>query len=1035
MKRGQSGGRVRKRTFVVTGVTLVCVILTSLLVTRLASSILGPEDLLRFSLHERPNRTAVLGNGISLPEVMTANLLDDTSFEPLVFRQSLMIISGDSTTLTVSSEEASAGLYGDGFFDQAVARVMSQTADGLVLKKKARVIHYGMNRVGVFQPVRLPGDVPERHALFAFARKGTVSLAVGAQGLIVMNVTGQMPEIVESGLDADLTGVGAYADGFMACSAQGDLLASPDGLTWTIVPSMNRQPLSAVALSDQGQAIAVGKQGTMVASQNGQSNRIGSSSTEDLHDIAWGLDRYVVVGNGDTILTSRNGLIWKKINLGLETDWQAIDYHDGQFVLVGTRGAIASSSNGLDFDLLQQDNDPDYVDVVMLSRQQTILLDADGGISVSNDSGETWLQSGIDTGMHSRVLALAGKDKILSADRDGKLGIAQLVAEIQLDSSLKDGQYQAGDRLFLEKESTSVPDAYLADASDETTENLTWTVFGPGEAIRTTDDVAPYGGKASMLLQGDDTQSDSPTILSQAIDAAKLDPLSANQALQVELWMKQSGVVDRQVQIWLSGPFQSIGTTLDNVGTTWKKYRFTFILPAKNSSLISKDQEARLNISINSGSLWLDRVYLGDAQESPDLLARKQLQLVSAISPQAIRLDFLNIGGATTATEGWAEPLGNDAPWIDGKRWVSPSGSSLHAALKLTEECLADPWLVVDLHASQSEMLNLIEYLAGPISEPYGKLRQELGSFMAWTDTFDRLVIEFIDRDQILSSDSMKAAQVDLMISTISQSPYYRTIKGKLVFVDGMEYSDGVMLSSADYHATDVAGVLLEDSYESVDRAYQAYYDLLPRDPEKSGQPWPELIRSATLRQIGTQQANLADLINLAMRDLGRQTGLANLTLAPENSQTWSPALTTAARIAAAASSGVPMQVIQLQASTGEATAATDGDLAAAQEAMVAETAVSAVPERQEPVDRVQVFAFNGDAKTSIVLNNLTGNAVTCLIITDIPLRGAAIEKYDAEGKLIGRQTMKNNDAKITVLPGGTVFVVKGSSPNSVKQG
>jgi hypothetical protein len=26
---------------------------------------------------------------------------------------------------------------------------------------------------------------------------------------------------------------------------------------------------------------------------------------------------------------------------------------------------------------------------------------------------------------------------------------------------------------------------------------------------------------------------------------------------------------------------------------------------------------------------------------------------------------------------------------------------------------------------------------------------------------------------------------------------------------------------------------------------------------------------------------------------------------------------------------------------------------------------------------------------------------------------------------LIGRQTMKNNDVKITVMPGGTVFLVK----------
>ena len=963
----------------------------------------------------------MLGNGISLPEVMTANLLMDASFEPLIFRQSLMIISGDSTTLTVSSEEASAGLYGDGFFDQASARVMGQTPNGLVLKKKAHVLHYGMNRVGVFQPVILPDDVPVQHALHAFARKGELSLAVGAQGLIVLNITGQMPEIVESGISADLTGVSAYQDGFLACSDEGDLIASPDGLVWTVVPSMNHQPLRAIALSEQGQAVAVGDQGTLVASQNGQSNLVGAMSDHDLHDIAYGLGRYVAVGSGDTILTSHNGLIWKKISLGLATDWQAIDFKDGQFVIVGTQGTIAASIDGLEYDVLQQDQEINYVDVIMLSRQQTIVLDENGGIAVSNDSGQVWLQSSIDTGMHSHVLALAGKDKILSADREGQLGIAQLVAEIQLDSSLKEGQYQAGDRLFLEKESTTVPDAYLATSVDQSAENRAWELFGPGTAVRVTGDAAPIGGKSSMLLQSDSLQPASPTILSQVIDASKLDPMSANQALQVELWMKQSGIADRQVQIWLSGPFQSIGTTIDNVGTSWKKFSFTFILPAKNSSLISKDQEARLNISIDSGSLWLDRVYLGDAQESSTLLANSQQKMVNAISPQVIRLDFLNIGGATTATEGWAEPLGNDAPWMNGNQWMSPSGSSLHAALQMAETCQADPWLVVDIHASQSEMLNLIEYLSGPISEPYGKLRQELGSFMAWTDAFDRLVIEFIDRGRVLTADSMKAAQVDLMIETISQSPYYRNIKGKLVFVDGMDYSDGVMLSSADYHASDVSGVLLEDRVASVERAYQAYYDLLPRDPEKSGQPWPELIRSAAMRQIGTQQAKLADQINLAMRDLGRQTGLANLTLPLENSQTWSAALTTAARIASAASSGVPMQVTLLHGDADDS-----GSEAAAAADSTGETPAAEVGQDQLETDaNVQVFAFAGSQKTSIVLNNLTDSAVTCQLMTDIQLRGAALEKYDAAGKMIGRQTMKNNDVKITVLPGGTVLLVK----------
>ena len=993
MKSSQPNGRIRKRTFVVAGMVLLAVILTALVLTRFASSILGPSDLRRFSLTERQNRIDVLGSGISLSEAETANLVEDASFEPLVFRQSLMIISGDATTLTVSSEEASAGLYGDGFFDQASARVMGRNEDGLVLKKNAHILHYGINRVGVFQPVTMPGDVPENQAFLAFARNEEISLAVGEQGLIVWNITGQMPEIIESGLTSDLSGACADASGFLACSTRGELIFSSDGKTWSAIPTFNRQPLRAVVLSNDRQAVAVGDHGTILVSQDKQGNLIDAMTDHDLNDIAWGLNTFVAVGDDNTILISHNGLIWQQISISAMTDWQAADYQDGRFMIVGSDGVIATSDDGKNFQILRQKTGVSCVDVVMLSKQQTILLDEDGGISVSNDSGRTWLQSSIDTGMHSRVIALAGKDKVLSADHEGQLGIAQLVAEIQLDSALKDGQYQAGDLLFLEKESTTVPDAYLAASGAMPVTNRSWSLFGLGTAVRVTGEAAPLGGKASMLLQSGNEGEHSTVILSQVIDAAKLDPMSSNQALQVELWMKQNGVADRQVKIWLSGPFQSIGTTLGNVGTTWKKYSFTFILPAKNSSLISTAQEARLNVAIESGSLWLDRIYLGDAQESTDLMTAKLQQMVDGIAPSLIRLDFLNIGRVSSATENWAQPQGNDAPWMNGSQWMSPTGSSLHAALSMTSDSGADPWLVVDVHASQAEVLDLIEYLAGPISEPYGKLRQELGSFTAWTDVFDRLVIEFNDHDQIFSSDSLKADHVNLMIQTISQSPYYRNIKGKLVFADGMAYSDGVMLSSADYHTSDLAGILLEDSLDSVAQAYQAYYDLLPRNPEKPGQLWPELIRSASIRQVGTHRANLADLINLCLSDLGLQTGLVNLAIPAMNSEAWNPALPAAARITAAAAIGVPMLATQ-----------------------TLDTPDSS---------RVQVFAFSGSGKITIVANNLTDSTITCQLITDLQLRDASMEKYDSNGTLIGRQNLKSNDSRITVLPGGTVLLVK----------
>ncbi|MDW7655537.1 MAG: hypothetical protein SCM11_00005, partial [Bacillota bacterium] len=477
--------RVHKRFFVVTGLTMAAVLIVGGMIMLLASSLSGTGVLNRFSVRVSETAAPVFGAGISLAAAESGNLIQDASFEPLVFRQSLMIYSGDTTTLTVSSEEAGQGLYGDGFFDQASARVMTRTESGLVLKKVARVVHYGINRVGVFQPVILPGDMPAGVAFLDFVRQGDISVGVGEQGLIIRNLTGQTPEVVETGLSVDLTGVCASDNYLAACSADGDLLLSTDGRQWSLSSPGERKQLQAIAISDQFVAVAVGAAGSIVVGHDDAAMAIRPVTQADLTDIAYGHETFVAVGTRGTILTSKNGLIWRKADLEQADDWQAIDFRDGHFVIVGRSGSVLTSDDGITFRMLQQLTDTNCVDVVMLSHQQIIILDDNGEFLVSNDSGQSWRLSGIRTGMHSRVIDLAGKDKVLSADDAGQLGLAQLVAEIQLDSPLKDSQYLSGDIIFLEKTSLTIQEGALVAGSDPDNSQSPWTLYGQGQMERT----------------------------------------------------------------------------------------------------------------------------------------------------------------------------------------------------------------------------------------------------------------------------------------------------------------------------------------------------------------------------------------------------------------------------------------------------------------------------------------------------------------------------------------------------------------------
>jgi len=56
------------------------------------------------------------------------------------------------------------------------------------------------------------------------------------------------------------------------------------------------------------------------------------------------------------------------------------------------------------------------------------------------------------------------------------------------------------------------------------------------------------------------------------------------------------------------------------------------------------------------------------------------------------------------------------------------------------------------------------------------------------------------DSEGFFISDTQRAAYVNFVISMFSQSEYYTDIKDKAVFLDGMNYDGGVMISSANSH-------------------------------------------------------------------------------------------------------------------------------------------------------------------------------------------------------------------------------------------
>lgn len=986
------GYRIKKRTFVVLAIALSVTFLVAAILALSAVWIAGPADVLRIEITEPEGRERVLGAGLDLASLPGSNFLVDPSFEPVTFRETLSVYEGDNQTLTVSEYQVDPVIAADGFYDGATVRVLSPGPDGLAVKKNDQVASYRVNRVGRFQAVQLPADVPAGRPIYDFADGHQTTLAVGAEGLILRAVAQGAPEVVPSGVASDLTGICTSPDGFLASSSAGDLIFSPDGQTWVSWPVPEPKPLHDVAALDEALYVAVGDQGVILAGGPAQLTEVPSPVTSDLIEVAASDKILLALAADGTVIRSTTGLFWEIVQrpTSLHETWRSLTCLNGTFVLAGDNGLVAFSEDGRQFTPAPTRAAGNIRDVVLLNANQLIVLDDSARFQYSNDGGQTWSDSSLDTGLQSQRLALLGDRHVVSADQDGRLGLAPLVIEIELENPLVSGTFNAGDLLYLEKMFNEMPLTVTPSTDRAEPEfSQSWEVFGPGSAERTALSVPDEGGRAALhLVLPGSNDPEGHQILSQRVDPKQFSQATRSDIYQVELWMRQEAIPDAAVKIWISGSFDSIGTTIDHVGSTWKRYTHTFILP---SSLVAQSPEVRLNIGYaGSGELWLDRVHFSRADQPVHGLRNDLTEAVTRIKPAMIRLTGLPLGSTQLPSDQWSLPPGNEVPVYEQGRWSYPASQSLSSTLELARAGQSDPWLVLDSSFSETELMHLLEYIAGPVSSPYGRLRLDQGQILPWSDQFDHLYLEIRDAQNQFSEDFMRADFVDWLIVTASQSPYYNELKNQLVFIDGMAYSDGVWRSSADYHVSSLQGNYISAGQDGIAAAILAYYDRMPRNPSQARQGFRELISPLDLIAEGQEKPELADLLTLNLQELGTSAAQCNLAWPGQPGST------------------------ALNLKRRELTAT-----------LAAETANSVVLKTFRAESDLQAFAYRRDEQTLIILANTGSQPLSARLTGLIDTRGQFLQSYDANGQLLRERQLRRNQELLTVLPGGVVVLKK----------
>lgn len=151
---------------------------------------------------------------------------------------------------------------------------------------------------------------------------------------------------------------------FLAVGEWGMMATSTNGTTWTVLATGERQPLHSVAYSPTAYGVGVfvavgGPDSLPTENASGTSNKVfvysgGESwatwpvaTQRTLRGVAFGQDRFVAVGDGDTVLTSVVPSLWTPRPATGAGDLRGVVFGIDHFVAVGQRGARTSSDGGV----------------------------------------------------------------------------------------------------------------------------------------------------------------------------------------------------------------------------------------------------------------------------------------------------------------------------------------------------------------------------------------------------------------------------------------------------------------------------------------------------------------------------------------------------------------------------------------------------------------------------------------------------------------------------------------------------------------
>ena len=804
-------GHTKRRKFAVYFITVAAVLLASAIFIVAIGFFSYRSELVTITATETDIGDTAVSTGVNAELIPNVNMICDASFESRNEYHS-MLVAGNSGNAVYLKPDAvlQSGFDGKNATGASV-RIVSIDADGVMNEKySGSVTGFEAARLGAVTPFNEIRGLYGADSIVKVRGFGGTVLALTQEGFILYDITSQQLAGRVQGNESfiDIACADAYV---MAVSIDGKIYLSSDGKNFNpaVTDGVVSEPGDHSKSGFAGSG-AVGKtaaaafgDGTVVAVCDGKVYYSKISSTSGITKfLSYDTGFVAVTASGD-VYTSANGVVFGLAgsSKALQVKLAASTGRNGRACFINENGTVVLVETGEEGVSISESYSPlaqpDIPVSVTMSDSGLIVAPHNDGkaVTINPHSGAISAFTSENV-MVERILGYYS-DKIVF---DSGKGIyrAQVLSEIDVSGTVAEGSIMTDDIIFIGEQRSSCGGYVDYGASEKWSgsEKNAWDVYGEGTVFALSNSSYSGAGCARVTGNGSNVHA-----LSQKLSGLSADSFKADTFYRLSVWLK-SPDISGKVYLWLEGKtFGKVGTVINKITTSYKQYDYVF---AVTEQMVKNSEDIRLTIAFDgSGSLYADNVYLGpDAYRQAGIPTHYQDVLKSG-SPAAVRLGNLNFassGFSHSSFYGHSEDSNSAWCEIGGKLKRVSVCNSLEDSLRMVNSCGSAPWFRIGSCATSQEIYDFLEYLCGSVSSDYGRKRIDNGTAMPWSRCFDTIYIEISDSEGFFISDTQRAAYVNFVISMFSQSEYYTDIKDKAVFLDGMNYDGGVMISSANSH-------------------------------------------------------------------------------------------------------------------------------------------------------------------------------------------------------------------------------------------